>query len=168
MLYNNSTLINIAMWHNASMSQSTTFMYVIMPQFPWMSQYYIHFDECHNVTKTLLYVTLWHVLWCTSQCDINFDVCDNVPSTLMMLSSDINFEECWNVTFINGNHGQLWSTMVTEVQPWSLRVSHGQIWSTMVNHDQVESSIVYRGHPWFTKVNHCQPWPTMSTIVSHW
>ena len=138
------------MWHNSWMSQSTTFMYVIMPQFPWMSQYDIHlmnvamwqrhccmshcdmyFDVRRNVTLNLMYVTMWHYLWW----------CFHVTSTLMnvemwhsSMETTVNYGQPWWMKF---NHGHWGLTMVI----------HGQSWSTTINHDQVRSSTVYRGHP---------------------
>ena len=71
-------------------------------QIPWMSQSNVNLDDCHNVknlwisqseinfhhyrnvTMTLLHVTSWHILWCTSQFHINIHECHNATPTLMM------------------------------------------------------------------------------------
>ena len=101
--------------------------------------------ECRNVTKTFLYVTLWHILPCTSQCHINFNECHNVTLAFIHVimwhqlwwkmvndgqlqctsQCDINFDECHNV-----------STMLLHSEPWSSTVNHGQSWSTIVTGQQ--------------------------------
>ena len=130
MLYNNSTLINIAMSHNSSMSQSTTLMYVNFDiniilrhsskstlmnvakwhHFLWMSQYDVKFAECRNATSFFMNVTMWHQLWWMSQYNINFDI-----------------------TFV---FYLLSSTMLFHSDPWSSTVNHGQSWSTIVPGEQ--------------------------------
>ena len=133
MLYNNSTLINIAMSHNSSMSQSTTLMYVnfdinltlrhsskstlmnvaMRHHFLWMSQCEVNFVECRNATSFLMNVTMRHQLWWMLQCDINFDI----TLVFYLLSS----------------------TMLFHSDPWSSTVNHGQSWSTIVNYGQRNS-----------------------------
>ena len=76
-----STMMNVAMWH----------------QLCWMLQCDINLDKCHNLTKTLFFVSFWHILWCMLHienrswiisCDIMFEVSCNVAYPYFYVTID--------------------------------------------------------------------------------
>ena len=80
---------DVAMWH----------------QLCWMSQCDINLDKCHNLTKTLFFVALWHILWCLLHTYITIHG---------LLSCDVMFEVSCNVTYP--------SFYVTIDATWSLMI----------------------------------------------
>ena len=163
-------------------------MNVTMRQNPSMSQYDLNFHECHNVTKTFLYVTLWHILSCTSQCDINFHKCCNVTLAFInvimwyqlwwkmvnigqlwcTLQCDINFDECHNVSS-NFIDVIMQTSTLMNVELWHssmpTTVDYGQPWSTKFNHGHLGSTMVIHCLPWLTTINHDHPHSTRAIHV---